>query len=191
MQRKLIGWVLFIGLAIMLFLLLNKAPSPYASIPIDEFTMLLKADRVRSVTVETDRLIGEFSHPQTTGNQGERVQRFQVQLPAGTTQSWLFMQWLLDNRQNATVRVENHPNWLLQVIIPLIPWLLIFGFIWFFVFRKLRGAQSTEMKPWPVYFVPAPQGAAPPPPPLGTVATPQPPPPPTPPPTTPAPGGDN
>ncbi len=184
MNRNLFGWVLFIALAVMLFMLLNKGPSQYASIPIDEFTTRLKEDRVRVVTVDTDRVFGEFSQPETTGNQGARVQRFQVQLPAGTTQSWTFMQWLLDNRHNAMVRVDNDPNWLLQVIIPLIPWLLIFGFIWFFVFRKLRTGQSAEIKPWPVYIVPAPQGAPMPAPPLATVAPQQPP-------VTPAPGGDN
>src|SRR3954470_8645594 len=108
MGRNLFGWVLFIALAIMLFMLLNKGSSQYASIPIDEFFTRLKSDRVQVVTVETDRLFGEFRQPETTGNQGERVQKFQVALPAGSTGNWAFMQWLLDNRQNAMVRVENN-----------------------------------------------------------------------------------
>jgi ATP-dependent Zn protease len=187
MGRNLFGWVLFIGLAIMLFMLLNKGQSMYASVPIDEFTTRLKNDRVQVVTVETDRLIGEFRQPEPLGNQGQLVQRFQVQLPAGTTQNWSFMQWLLDNRQNTMVRVENNPNWLLQVIIPLIPWLLIFGFIWFFVFRNLRKMQTVNPNAArPVYFVPPPPGQPMPAPPLATMH-----PPPQSPPSTPAPGGDN
>jgi ATP-dependent Zn protease len=141
---------------------------------------------VAVVTVETDRLLGEFRQDEMTGDRGERVRRFQVQLPAGTTQNWTFMQWLLDNRQNAMVRVENGPNWLLQVIIPLIPWVLIFGFIWFFVFRGLRKAQGIDPNaPRPVYLVPPPPGQPmpPPPPPVATVAPPAP--------SKPAPGGDN
>src|SRR5207247_1206744 len=40
------------------------------------------------------------------------------------------------------VKVENNTNLILQVLLPLIPWLLIFGFIWFFVFRQLRNSAS-------------------------------------------------
>ena len=188
------GWVLFIALAIMLFMLLNKGSSQYALISVDEFASRLKSDRVQVVTVETDRLLGEFRQPEAIGPQGVLVQRFQVQLPTGTTQNWTFMQWLLDNRANAMVRVENSPNLLLQVIIPLIPWVLIFGFIWFFVFRNLRKAQCVDPNaPRAVYRVPPPQGqpvpAWPPPPapPLSSAPTAPPPAPPA----TPAPGGDN
>ena len=185
MTKNFFGWMLFIALAIILFGLLNKGTSQYASIPIDEFTTRLKENRVRVVTVETDRLLGEFREPVPIGDTGEHVQRFQVALPAGTTQNWTFMQWLLDNRQTAMVRVENNSNWITQLFIPLVPWLLIFGFIWFFVFRKLRGGgQTSEIKPWPVYIVPSPQGQPMPAPPLAATATP-------PPPSTHAPGGDN
>src|SRR5688572_6916809 len=110
----------------MMFMLLNKGSSQYASIPLDEFVSRLKNDRVQTVTIENDKLLGQFRQPEPIGNQGGLVQRFQVQLPTGTTQNWTFTQWLIDNRQGAEVRVENSPNLLLQVIIPLIPWFLIF-----------------------------------------------------------------
>ena len=68
--RGLFGWVLFIGLAIMLFMLLNSRPS--------------------------------------TGGRPGPVPR-----PVA----------------NSYVR---------NILLPVIPWLLIFGFIWFFVFRQIR-----------------------------------------------------
>src|SRR5437588_141970 len=34
---------------------------------------------------------------------------------------------------------------LLQFVLPMVPWILIFGFIWFFVFRQLRGAGGANM----------------------------------------------
>jgi hypothetical protein len=37
--------------------------------------------------------------------------------------------------------------------VPLIPWLLIFGFIWFFVFRQLRMQGVRGQQPTPVYVV--------------------------------------
>ena len=182
MNKNLFGWVLFIALAVMMFMLLNKGQTQYAAITIDEFESRLKNDRVRMVTVETDKLLGEFTNDETIGDRGERIKKFYVPLPANAAADWDLMRWLLDNRRNATIRVENNPNWLLQVMIPLIPWLLIFGFLWFFVFRKMRSAQTAEIKPWPVYIVAPPNtspGQAPPPQPMPVT------------PITPAPGGDN
>src|SRR5262249_59663679 len=47
---------------------------------------------------------------------------------------------LLETRNMAQATVENSPNWVLQVLPPLIPWLLIFLFVWFFIFRQLRNS---------------------------------------------------
>src|SRR5215203_4498672 len=138
--RGLFGWVLFIALAVMLFMLLNKGSTQYASIPLSEFTSRLDGDRVETLTIETDKILGQFRGEETIGPKGEKVGKFQTALPAGANNTWEFTQWVLDHRKNAEVKVENSPNWLLQVIIPLIPWLLIFGFIWFFVFRQLRNS---------------------------------------------------
>ncbi len=138
--RGLFGWVLFIALAVMLFMLLNKGSTQYASIPLSEFTTRLDQDRVETLTIETDKILGQFRGEETIGPKGEKVGKFQTALPAGANNTWEFTQWILEHRKNAEVKVENSPNWLLQVIIPLIPWLLIFGFIWFFVFRQLRNS---------------------------------------------------
>src|SRR5687767_11184678 len=139
--RGLFGWVLFIALAVMLFMLLNKGSTQYASIPLSEFTTRLEQDRVETLTIETDKLLGQFrGDGERIGPKGEKVGKFQTALPAGANNTWEFTQWVLDHRKGAEIKVENSPNWLLQVIIPLIPWLLIFGFIWFFVFRQLRNS---------------------------------------------------
>ena len=52
-------------------------------------------------------------------------------------------------------------NLLLNILVPLIPWLLIFFFIWFFVFRVLRRAQTTPAEPMRVIVVNPPGGQAP------------------------------
>ena len=138
--RGLFGWVLFIALAVMLFMLLNKGSTQYASIPISEFWSRLDQDRVKTLTIETDKILGEFRGEETIGEKGDRVGKFQTALPAGANNTWDLTRDVLERRKNAEVKIENSPNWLLQVIIPLIPWLLIFGFIWFFVFRQLRNS---------------------------------------------------
>jgi ATP-dependent Zn protease len=183
--KGLFGWVLFIALAVMLFMLLNKQQANSAPLSIGELARHLERDNVSYVDLGEDQLYGEFRPPQIV--KGVRVQKFRVPLPAGASGDWALTQWLLDTRQSAGIGVaDKGPNLLTNIIIPLIPWVLIFGFIWFFVYRQLRNhSQSGEIKPWPVYIVSSPDPIKP-----GAPIPIQPMSPPAPP-NTPAPGGDN
>jgi cell division protease FtsH len=136
--RGFFGWFLFIALAVMLFMLLQKGSTSYYQIPLSEFVSRLEVDGVKTLTIDGDKIMGEFRKTEAIDDQ--QVGKFQTPLPAGSSQTWELTKWVLENRHNAKVIVENSPNWVLQVIVPLIPWLLIFGFIWFFVFRQLRNS---------------------------------------------------
>ena len=61
--RGVFGWVLFIGLAIMLFVLVQQQRNTRDDIPISEFYSLVKDGKVRSVTVQGDELLGELTAP--------------------------------------------------------------------------------------------------------------------------------
>ncbi len=69
---------------------------------------------------------------------------FNTSIPQGASQSWGFSQWLLEKAKahNFEVKIENSPSLLINLVYPLIPWLLIFAFIWFFVFRQLRNSSG-------------------------------------------------
>src|SRR5688500_2729063 len=110
--RGLFGWVLFIALAVMLFMLLNKGSTQYASVPLSEFSSRLQQDGVKTLTIEGDKILGEFRKEEliTIGEKGERVVKFQTALPAGTSTTWEMTEWVLANRKNAEVKVENSPN---------------------------------------------------------------------------------
>jgi cell division protease FtsH len=137
--RGLFGWVLFIALAVMLFMLLNKNQTQYARIALSDFMTQLREDHVRELTIEGDKILGEFRDMQPVGEKGERVGKFQTELPTGSL-NWDAVNAILSSRGSAKVSVENNSNVVLQFLLPLIPWLLIFGFIWFFVFRQLRNS---------------------------------------------------
>ncbi len=117
----------------MFFLLMNQRRSPYDVLPLSDFRQLLQEQAVVKVTIEGDSLYGQLLPSNRTG-----VVNFKTELPQGTSSSWQFTQWLLDNRGSAVIEVRNNTNLLIQVLLPLVPWVLIFGFIWFFVFRKLK-----------------------------------------------------
>ncbi len=142
-RLHLLGWVLFIGLAVMLFLMLNHNRSSYEPLPLSDFRQLLQEQSVLKVTVENDALYGQL-----VPNNRTKIVNFRTDLPQGTTSSWAFTHWLLDNRGGALVEAHNDTNLVLRILLPLVPWLLIFGFIWFLVIRPLRrvGARNDPMR---------------------------------------------
>ena len=164
-RRGFLGWVLFLGVCVLLFLLLSqRSPTPRGSpIALSEFTSRLESNQVHAVTVSTDELRGEFLSAQSLPD-GRTVLYFRTPLPPGTADSWPFLEWLLSHRGGAVVSVEPQPNSLVaNILLPLIPWLLIFGFIWFFVFRQLRNAarNQTVTITGPGRWVPDPPGPPP------------------------------
>jgi ATP-dependent Zn protease len=138
-RGNLFGWVLFIGLAVMLFVILSNQNRHTTPIALSEFCDELTNGNVSAVTIDGDILRGDFTRPVGfPGVPGGRIATFRTDLPTGTGASWPFVQWLYSNSHHATIRVENSGSILTNLIAPFIPWLLIFVFIWFFVFRQLR-----------------------------------------------------
>ena len=134
--RKLFAWILFIGLCVMLFMLLSKQGGTFKMLPLGEFVEKLENKQIVSVAIEVDELIVKTSDG---GN-------YKTALPPGLASNWDFVRWLLDKSQgNASVEVRNANNLVVNILLPLVPWLLIFLFIWFFVFRQLR--QTAKAQP--------------------------------------------
>jgi ATP-dependent Zn protease len=141
--RGAFGWVLFIGLGVVLFMLLSKQETAVGRVSLSDFVDHLHNGRVTVVTLEGDEITGRFSSPQqSTG--GKSTLWFRTALPQGVTGDWAFTQWLLENRKGADVHVRAQNSLVMNILLPLIPWLLIFGFIWFFVFRPLRKSAATK-----------------------------------------------
>jgi cell division protease FtsH len=139
--RGLLGWVLFIGLAIMLFMLINRQGKNYQAIPVSVFEADLSGGLVKSLVIDGDTVTGEFNTKTTVPGSSVPVTNFQVTYPTGTFSGGSnTLQHILDKSNGATVDARNDNNLLLTLVLPLVPWLLIFGFIWFFVFRQLRNS---------------------------------------------------
>ena len=122
----------------MLFVLLRQQSGPAYDLSLSEFATEYGNYNVKSVLVEGDEIHGEFI---TAPKHSNGLLRFRTILPQGTGGQWEFMRWLLDHRRNPVVRASNNQNLLYQFVLPLVPWLLIFGFVWFFIFRRLRNAR--------------------------------------------------
>jgi cell division protease FtsH len=140
-SRGLFGWFLFFALCITLFLLLNKGNAKYAELTIGDVISQHSAVNVKNVVMQGDELKGEFITEQPFPGYNQPVKFFRAEIPPGTQSALL--SYFLENREPRTdLAAENSQSILVSILVPLIPWLLIFGFIWFFVFRQLRNSAS-------------------------------------------------
>ncbi|HWP40660.1 MAG TPA: ATP-dependent zinc metalloprotease FtsH [Tepidisphaeraceae bacterium] len=141
--RGVFGWILFIGLAVMLFMLVSKQSRAYHPIDYSQFWTELDNGKIKELTIENDEIHGQFN-TEVALPSGQKIELFRTTLPTGLSMDYEFLKDLVErgrkSNSNPAIKVENSQNFLLQFILPLIPWLLIFGFIWFFVFRQLRNS---------------------------------------------------
>jgi cell division protease FtsH len=142
-SRGLFGWFLFGTLCIVLFILLNRSRPAHSEVTLGDFRTELLANNVKNVTLEGDELRGEFVNPvQYPGRTGGGVRKFRATVPPGALSQELLV-WILANAPPRTeIGAENSQNLLMTILVPLIPWLLIFGLIWFFIFRQLRNSAN-------------------------------------------------
>src|SRR5688500_5737719 len=148
---SLFGWVLFLGLSVILFLLMSRrgtvAPRA-AAIPLSEFAERLENNEIRSVVVTHSEIRGEFAEAPVASSTRpagpDRGGQFTTALPGGLGENWGFVEWLLAHRGDAVVtaqRDNNDNNYVYNIFLPLVPWLLIFAMIWFVVVRPLRNSR--------------------------------------------------
>ncbi|HWE00847.1 MAG TPA: ATP-dependent zinc metalloprotease FtsH [Tepidisphaeraceae bacterium] len=141
--RGLLGWVLTIALVIMVVFVLSHQKGDYTTIPFGEFMKKMEAHKVSVLTVEGESFYGKFAGKGETipiKNGAQTIVKFQTEAPAGTTQNWEYVKWLSDYSKDVQLDVVNNNGFWTQMLAPLVPWLLIFAFAWFFIFRQLRNS---------------------------------------------------
>src|SRR5687767_8635778 len=112
--KGMFGWFLFVALAVMLFMLLQKGQIHHARIALSDFFSRLEADQVATLTLEGDKILGEFREQQQVGEKGAMVGKFQTELPTGAGTDYRLVQDIMAKRGSAKVTVENSSNILLQ-----------------------------------------------------------------------------
>ncbi len=138
--RGLFAWVLFISLLIMLVMLLRSTGPNSQQIPISDFETLLKNDRVQEFTIDGNDVEGQVKENIPIPNAPANTRWFKTEYPEGTFSNGTYLAQLMTMHGDSKVDAKNESNLLINILLPLVPWLLIFGFIWFFVFRQLRNS---------------------------------------------------
>ncbi|HEX4125450.1 MAG TPA: ATP-dependent zinc metalloprotease FtsH [Tepidisphaeraceae bacterium] len=139
-SRSLFGWVLVVLLGIMLWIVIQKQNPKYTTIDFNSFLTAWDQNQVKNVVIEDLDVSGEFTKPLSGlvhDHPKDEVTLFHTSFPPRTENQWEYL--YKANPKTPTV-YENDNGILVQVIVPLIPWLLIIAFIWFFLFRQLRNS---------------------------------------------------
>ena len=84
-------------------------------------------------------------------NGAASVVGFRTFLPQGIGEDWKFTQSLLEASPGTLVR-GTPGSAVNNFLLPMIPWLMILGFIWLFVVRPLR-KNNNPRRPMPVVIV--------------------------------------
>src|SRR5688572_8683054 len=140
--RGLFGWVLFIGLAVMLFIVLNSKSRSATDIPLTEMEVQATNGNIKALTIDDHVVRADLVTGIQVGN-ANNVTRVRTEVPAHVVGQWGYVEWakgLVSKSNGAKVTAENSQNLVMNLLLPLVPWLLIFAFIWFFVFRQLRNS---------------------------------------------------
>ncbi|MCL4198418.1 MAG: ATP-dependent zinc metalloprotease FtsH [Phycisphaerales bacterium] len=133
MSRSLLMWTMLVALALLLFFVLNSK-QPGQALRWDEFETLYKQGSVDpdSVVLRHNGIFAELR--ENTGNYAAgpvRVPYSQVRDPYIER---------LDKLTGGAWKDDARPSLWPSLLIGLLPWILIFAVIWFFLFRGLRSA---------------------------------------------------
>jgi ATP-dependent Zn protease len=161
----LVSWVLIVVLAIVLYLILDLSSGSRQRLPLSDFRIQLLKGNISEIAIDGDSLRGSM------GISGGGTTAFQTDLPTGVGGNWEFNFWLLEHAGNARVSVDNPTNLWSNILVPLIPWICIFLFIWLLLSRKIRKGKPA---PVPVFMVAPPPDAVSPAPAPGYPPPPQP-----------------
>ena len=93
--------------------------------------------------MDGDTIRGEFGLGVAVNGSPTKVTSFKTDVPQGSQPFDVLKFVLAEGSVKSyapSLKVENNSNLVMNILVPLIPWLLIFAIIYFFIFRQLRNS---------------------------------------------------
>ncbi len=138
MSRNIVSWLVLLGLAMVLVSVLSNQLAPSTTLSISEFETLVADKQIKTLVIKEDGMI-----------EGERVPveadpntplQFTVIFPREAIDGE-FVQRLVTGLPDADVKAEK-PSQFLLILLSMLPYILIFAIVWFFIFRQIRNASG-------------------------------------------------
>ena len=146
LNRGLMGWVVMIVGALLVLWVLTLQNDATTAVPFGTVRQQAVASEdatgnIERITFTGNSVNGEFRqaipHPI---KDGVEVKEFTAATPPGLTSEADFVAFFEQADPTTVIGAEPGNTLLVQVLVSLVPWLLILGFLWFFVFRPMRNA---------------------------------------------------
>jgi len=136
-SRGGLGWLVLLGVVLAMVWLLNRNYTKPTELTIDEFFVKLENKEIAEITLSENSIRGKLRT--VSGQPAGSSDQFKVNW-SPHAMDWQFIKDLNKTctETGTTFRHSPSDNIFIQVFLNLLPWLLIFVFIWFFVFRQLR-----------------------------------------------------
>jgi len=135
----MMSWLALVGLALVLVALLRENMQPTEKITITEFQKLVESKSIDKLTIKEDGVL-EGSRIAPEEGLPESSVQFRVQYPPRVIDDG-FVSRMVDSLPDGEVD-SKRPSQFMLVLAAMLPWILIFGFIWFFILRQMRGASG-------------------------------------------------
>ena len=140
MSRNVVSWLMLVGLAMLLVGLLSDKWQPVETLPISKFYELVEAQQIKHLWMQDDGVVeGELKATDAI-SAGGASGRFRVVFPRDAMDSE-FVQRMVEAMPGAVIEARK-PNQFLLVLFSMIPYILLFGIIWFVIFRQIRNANG-------------------------------------------------
>ena len=142
--RGVFGWVLFIGVAILLFLYLNQQGKTVQDIDIRTFYEKLDKNQISDIRITGEEVYGQLKQKEPAAENRPAYDRFRVTFPLMTTSDFAWQHNVLYDKDGSLrmskVANENQNNLLLNILVPFVPWVIVFVIIWFIFIRQMRNS---------------------------------------------------
>ncbi len=137
----MMSWLILLGLAMVLVSVLTDqfaAPKPLS---ITEFYQLVEDKNIEKLVIREDGTIEVLIAKLAEGELPDAPRQFTVIFPREAIDSEFVTN--IEEKLRGVADVEaKKPNQFMLVMLSMLPYLLIFGLIWFFIFRQIRSASG-------------------------------------------------
>ncbi len=143
--RGVFAWVIIIVVVLSLFALVKYNDGPKSrEVSLGQFEEQLAKGNVQELKISNTDVIGQFKSAIDIG-EPTTVDQFRAVFPIGyfnnSTQGVDRLRELVI-KGGGSIKAENNNDLFLSLFVPLIPWILIIAFLYFFLFRQLRSASG-------------------------------------------------
>ncbi len=137
MSRGAFSWLLVIAIAVLLLVMLNRSMNNAKEIGVPEFWRAVENGQIESLVAHDTTITGNFKERPKDSETKKFVVNYRVDDFGELSKR---IEETSERGGHATPVYEYEPenNLLTTVLITMLPWLLIFGVIWYFLFRQLR-----------------------------------------------------